>query len=67
MQWTDVKFEVALSNSFRHFLRLSGLKHKQLLILAEDLPVAISSSLEAIAFTSLLRFAHQFAFEQLCV
>ena len=33
--------------------------------LREDLAVAISSSLEAIVFTSLLRFAHQSPFEQL--
>ena len=32
-QFTDVKFEAALSKSFRHF-HLSGFKHKQLLILA---------------------------------
>ena len=33
-QFTDVKFEAALSKSFRHFLHLFSLKHKQLLILA---------------------------------
>ena len=32
-QFTDVKFEAALSSSFRHFRHICGLKHEQKLFL----------------------------------
>ena len=51
-QFTVIKFEAGLNKSLQHIFFISLICCRKLGDLREDLPVAISLLLEAIAFTS---------------